>query len=341
MATFLLGALGVSVAKVSIKHLLKPRKTRVEKVNPPYEVLCASAIFSRLAYKDVDEFRSSAGELGEKYPSLRRTIDNIIFEKDEDLIFIDGGKKTRESHDENQDEAIKNEIKNDCQDTQVFTWIRNGHAYVVFRGTDSKNDVLANLDVRRMNFGEESGVLIHRGFLNQFNAIESDLTALLETHRQEYTQITFIGHSLGMACSTIASIFYEEFFSRGECVGPIIHCHGFGGPRVGNHKFAAYYAEHERLNKNTWQVKDFEDIVPMIPFSHRFCHVPSPTLCLYKGKVRYTNGKKDYPWFTRPFLILTKMNVFNISAAHNLDKYIQSLLKHYKKEIEVGKSRSL
>lgn len=338
MAAFAFGLLGVGITKFSIKQIIKPRKKMVVKIDPPYETLCISAILSKLAYKSLTDFRSSAREVTDKYPSLKRQFEKIIFEKDEDLVLFDAAKKTCE------DMTLPDEVKVDCQDTQVFIWLREKNVYVVFRGTDSKNDVLADLDVRRINFGKESGVLIHRGFLNQFNAIESNLTAFLEEHRHEYTHITFTGHSLGMACSIIASIFYEEYFMRvyGSMSGsdtptniPIIHCHGFGGPRVGNHKFAEYYSRHKRLNDNTWQIKDFEDVVTMIPFSHRFCHVPSPTLSFYKANVRYTNDKKDNPWYIRPLLILTKMNLFNIPAAHSLDKYIKTVLRHY--EIQINR----
>jgi len=326
MATaFALGVLGIGITKVSLKHILKPRKSRITKTEPPYETLCISAIFAQLAYKSKDDFMTSAATITHQYPTLKNGFERTIFENEEDLEMLDASKEKEEENAEEENE----EVKRDCQDTQVFMWIRNGMAYVVFRGTESKGDILANLDVRRSSFTKKSGVLVHRGFSNQFFAIEKKLTEYLSEFRFEYTEITFIGHSLGMACCILASLYYEEYFAREEqCPeSPVIHCHGFGGPRVGNKKFASYFAKHTRLKNNTWQIKAFEDIVTMIPFSHRFCHIASPTLYFHNGKMHFTDKRKDNPWYFRPFLILTKMNVLNVTEAHSLDKYIESLFK--------------
>ena len=377
MALLSLGILSMGVLKESAKFILRPKQSRLVSKSPPYDRLCISAILSRLAYKSRSEFRVASKNVTHKFPSLEMSFEQVIFEKDTDLVMLDASKNVDDS-------------STSYHDTQAFIWFRNGHAYVIFRGTDSKNDVLSDIDVRRSKFGKNYGALVHNGFLQQFNAIENDLTAYLKRHRSEYTDITFIGHSLGSACALLAALFYAEYFKcdclsketiiknknedddshysdvedYGITIGdntakvdkqtyrdgdgdgdgdgtikdikdeeikpPVIHCHGFGGPRVGNECFAQYFGDHKILTQNTWQVRQYEDVVTMIPLSFRFCHVPSPTLYFHKGNVEFNESGKDNPWFMRPFALLTKINLFNVTESHNLDKYIESVLEQYK-----------
>lgn len=348
MALVSLGILSLGILKESAKYMMRPKRSRITSGNPPYDKLCISAILSRLAYKSRSEFKEATKLVTHKFPSLESSFEQVIFENDTDLVMLDGSKK------QNDDGP------GTYQDTQAFAWFRNGHAYVVFRGTESKKDILSDIDVRRSKFGKHYGALVHNGFLQQFNAIEDELTAYLESHRKEYTDITFIGHSLGSACAILASLFYAEHFKY-DCVPSeamtidtessimdtpsiqimedkneyenkplIIHCHGFGGPRVGNECFAKFFRDHKILSKNTWQIRQFEDVVPMIPLSFRFCHVPTPTLYFHKGKVHFNEQGTDNPWFLRPFILLTKINVFNITKPHDLDNYIESTLFQYK-----------
>lgn len=184
--------------------------------------------------------------------------------------------------------------------TDVHAWINDARtAFVGFRGTEGFPDVLSNLDVRRRTLGIAQGVRVHNGFLEQFRAVEGDITQYLRAHANEYDDVVFTGHSLGGALAAIASLYYATaygdnpaglsisssvtapeqqqqqqqegaFLSRKRIV-----THTFGAPRVGNAAYARFY-EACRARSDTlaefWRVVNYEDPVPNVPISPRFFH---------------------------------------------------------------------
>lgn len=325
--------LSFTILKFVFKPLWHPSyfsKPQDSKHNIPYDKLCVSALLSKMSYESLPAFKEMSRFLITKYPFLKDTYDKIIFEDDTQLHMLDGTKIRNDvlkSIDMNSIDIDSDTtcMLNDTQDTQLFMWARDRQVFVVFRGTDSKNDILADLDVRYQQFGKEPGVRVHSGFLNQFKAIEPRLTAFLEDRKNTFDKITFIGHSLGMSCALLSSLFYTEYLD--SCVE--IHCHGFGGPRVGNKEFSQFFEKHTHLVKNTWQIRHFGDLIPLLPFSARFHHVASPTLRIYKEKVNFTEDKKDNAWYVRPLLMFSKINLFGIFQAHDIDKYIEIIARQY------------
>lgn len=81
-------------------------------------------------------------------------------------------------------------------------------AYVAFRGTQSFLDILTDLDLGLRKLGKRQGVRVHTGFRNQFNVLEPSLTRFLGERSNEFDEIVFLGHSLGGAIATIASVYY-------------------------------------------------------------------------------------------------------------------------------------
>jgi len=169
-------------------------------------------------------------------------------------------------------------------------------AYLVFRGTDSKRDFLSDLDIRRQNIGKEEGVLVHRGFLEQFTSVEPEIESFMRMHADAFDEIICCGHSMGGALATIAAVYLEtcdaspthqkekeekeekEEYQRRDC---ICRCYTFGSPRVGNAAFARFFEKRFSSSSRTGREKKarsvrvfiVSDPVVHLPFSCRFQHV--------------------------------------------------------------------
>jgi len=173
----------------------------------------------------------------------------------------------------------------------------------------------------------DKDILVHRGFHNQFMAIEDKLTAYVDNEKENVDDIYFIGHSLGMACATLAALYYTHYLNNTKIK---IHCHSFGGPRVGNKEFINFYAQQTDLIQNTYSVIDYKDPVIHLPFSYNFFHIVSPTIVLGRsGKLELRDGADTTHWLFRPFQILLWIPFPNVIKDHHIDSYIEKLQTIY------------
>lgn len=261
----------------------------------PFEELCVSSVLARLAYKNEDEMNISSIEHITDHPKLVFAVNNCLGTND--IVFLQA----------------------DSVCTQAYAWINadNQTAYVTFRGTESKDDILIDLDVSTRDF-RGMGVKVHNGFRRQFNGIESELTYMLDKNKYSFEKIVFCGHSLGGGLATLAAVYYSNHF-KGQNIA--IHCHTFGSPRVGN---AAFVKLYDKMHINSWRVFHYQDPVPMIPISFRFSHVNGHSLCLGKENT-CTYKTADYCWLIRPFIALACLNLTSIATPHGIESYIKKL----------------
>lgn len=191
-------------------------------------------------------------------------------------------------------------------DTQAYLWLpphestHSRHVYIAFRGTTSPRDALADLDVRYQPWPQAGNV--HNGFYTQFNAVRARIWSDLYKYASLYDEIYCTGHSLGGALATIAAAeCAHEFASKGKTV----HCHTFGSPRVGDDTFAAWFDQHV---SSSWRVFNYNDPVPLLPISFRFCHVGNGLCINDEGmiKLNLTNEgiRADDPWYLRPIIAM-------------------------------------
>lgn len=127
---------------------------------------------------------------------------------------------------------------------------KTGDAMLVlaFRGTEADPaDVKADLKAKLIPAGNEG--LVHQGFHDAFGEVKKDVEADLEDHRGIPLYIT--GHSLGGALAIVAT--------RNLASDSVGACYTFGGPRVGNIK----YAEH--IKTPIYRVVNSADLVPRVP----------------------------------------------------------------------------
>jgi len=197
------------------------------------------------------------------------------------------------------------------EDAQAYVWERaNGDLYICFRGTESRSDVFADLDVRHTRM--IPGARVHNGFFRQFNSIieriEVDIAARAKSVPMR--TVTCCGHSLGGAIATIAA-------AHLAAASHDVRCYTFGCPRVGNRKFARWFA---RIVPDHWRVNNEQDPVPMIPLSFRFVHTPRHVDFNNAGEFQTHSGDR---WvFHRVVHLACNIDIFGIARDHNCDTYI-------------------
>ncbi len=108
--------------------------------------------------------------------------------------------------------------------TQGFVAHTDSAILISFRGTESLNDWIANLDVFSTSkpYGE-----VHRGFVEAFEEVRTELVNTLRNLDPGHKVIHITGHSLGGALATIAACELRSEFS-------ISSIYTFGQPRLGN-----------------------------------------------------------------------------------------------------------
>lgn len=201
--------------------------------------------------------------------------------------------------------------KSDKTDAEAYIWYTNSELYIVFRGTEDPKDVLYDLNVLTTTI--DPGVFVHKGFLEQFLSIEPLLTTVVEKYvANGGKKVILTGHSLGGALSSIAAYHYSKIYQDLD-----IFTYTFGSPRVGNTTFA-----ENKCHSQGCRVYNYQDLVPMVPFTFRFEHVNSPTVCLVSNTAKYT--EHDVAWYYRLFSFF-RVNVLQPIQPHFSATYLNVL----------------
>jgi len=277
----------------------------------PFDTLNKMSLLCGISYLDPHDIAQMKNKKEGSDLSLRaqKMIDDIeeSVELDDRISFIDT------SH-------VDDGIFAEC-----YIWIKEKERaiYLIVRGTDTLEDWQVNFDIRTNPIFKDIGLNVHKGFMRQFESIEPFITKTLLAHRHEYDKVIVTGHSLGGSVSTIATIYYNEYF-RGDVP---IYLYTFGCPRVGDKKMGEYMRTQLKTFDDCWRVYDFEDPVPMIPLRPEFEHIDCNTLCLYDGKV-LNASKYDVKWPFRFLRFLSCPSLLKPVARHNIDHYAKSLRRH-------------
>lgn len=145
---------------------------------------------------------------------------------------------------------------------------------VAFRGTMNVRDLLDVFDLRpsstRVEARGERVADVHRGFRNQFRAIEPLLTRDLGCARRTETggrpvSVRFVGHSMGGALAMLAAAHYSSRFPAWE-----MRSETFGCPPFADHRFASVMRDLDHV-----VVVHEDDVVPLIPMHPSYVHMPN------------------------------------------------------------------
>lgn len=140
---------------------------------------------------------------------------------------------------------------------------------VSFRGTDSVQDALSNVNIWPINF--YCGGKVHMGYMNYYERLRLDILSYILYHIafSNISNITFVGHSLGASVLLCA---LEVSYMLNVHNVPL-NCYTFGAPPIGNKEFAANF--NNRI-KNVWRVVYDSDIVPRVP--NLYNHIGTPLI---------------------------------------------------------------
>lgn len=144
--------------------------------------------------------------------------------------------------------------------------------YLIYRGTESLNDWLDNLESTESEYPYKSGMgRVHHGFLNLYTSLRKDQSVCLNASTG-LQKLILSGHSLGCGLTTLA---LPDILTQSPHLS-LTH-YNFASPRVGNATFANHY---NTLAPITYRLVNTCDLVPEVPPSiiadENFKHVGVP-----------------------------------------------------------------
>jgi predicted lipase len=138
--------------------------------------------------------------------------------------------------------------------------------YVTFRGSESIQNWISNLDAILTSYPLCNGCEVHKGFYTAeqavFPAVLSQVNAL--TAKYPSYSVIVTGHSLGAALATLTAM--DLLANKVKNV----RLFNYGSPRVGNTDFATYTST-VLVDRN--RVTHHKDMVPHAPMHERFTHI--------------------------------------------------------------------
>ena len=152
-----------------------------------------------------------------------------------------------------------------------FGWVvqnvTDGIAIATFRGTQSVEDWLHNLDLILTTYRPvPDGGMVHAGFQLYYMTVRSSLFSLLNRVALTCRRLILTGHSLGAALSELAAP--DVLHNLNARWQPEVQ--NFAGPRVGQNDFVNFYDAQIEV---CFRVVNIWDIVPNVPPPLIFEHV--------------------------------------------------------------------
>ncbi len=153
---------------------------------------------------------------------------------------------------------------------------RSAPGYLAFRGSASLRDWLTNFHIRRDRFEKtELGFCsVHAGFYAAIKSVIDQIQGPMSI------PLVIAGHSLGGALAMLCAYL---LWKRGYTVAAV---YTFGGPRVGDWRFA--HAYNQALGDVTYRLVYKEDIVPRLPPALLgYCHAGTEVFFPSLGRMRF------------------------------------------------------
>ena len=214
----------------------------------------------------------------------------------------------------------ENKKRNDCE---VYTVTYNNNLIIIFRGTESLQDVLSDLNIIKEPLLLDNSTVypfVHSGFLRQLNSVTLNVEKVITEFKQKEPSgsIIICGHSLGGAIATIAAIKYTLRFEMP------VYCITFGSPRAGDYKFAKIFDDKIVLSI---RIVNQDDPIPLVPLPFTYSHVKG-IRWLYKNNIK-TKSEQCCKWLRiikNFFLSCSTCCLLSAFNDHNMDNYIDDLV---------------
>ncbi|KAI7872486.1 Alpha/Beta hydrolase protein [Spinellus fusiger] len=133
---------------------------------------------------------------------------------------------------------------------------------LVFRGSHSIPNWIANILAVKKAYPPVPGASVHSGFFDAYMSTQSTVVPIIidQLNKNPSYRVMVTGHSLGGALATFAGLDLYQRHEKINAANLIVRT--YGGPRVGNDRFAYYFTSTaiplERTVNN-------RDIVPHLP----------------------------------------------------------------------------
>nr|5TGL_A Chain A, Lipase [Rhizomucor miehei] len=134
--------------------------------------------------------------------------------------------------------------------------------YIVFRGSSSIRNWIADLTFVPVSYPPVSGTKVHKGFLDSYGEVQNELVATVLDQFKQYPsyKVAVTGHSLGGATALLCAL---DLYQREEGLSSSnLFLYTQGQPRVGNPAFANYVVSTGIPYRRTVNERD---IVPHLP----------------------------------------------------------------------------
>ena len=196
--------------------------------------------------------------------------------------------------------------------------------WVVFRGTDfhTHNDVLANLDVNRVEDSILPKVWVHRGFMYECNKVWNHVLYFIQSHAaRKYHKLVFCGHSLGGAVALLMGTRMARTFDLCN-----IECYTFGAPCVGGQSWENWF--NSQINLVHYRFDHNNDVVPKLKSLRLlgYRHVGQRMYITHlKNLITHNLTWKERlnDWLWGHLQALVRLQLFDSLKDHKLEKYIE------------------
>ena len=178
----------------------------------------------------------------------------------------------------------------------------NGHAVILFRGSQSLADWLTNFNITTSK--TDSGHSVHDGFNQAFIGMKPQISKLLRSLKNVHI-FHCIGHSLGGALATLCANWLKSQKKTA-------YLYSYGSPRVGLGSFAQHFTNN--MKGKVFRVYHKTDPVPVLP-TWPYVHVPETGIDYllhssggffsaryHSMKGEYCPKVKDHSWSSLPSL---------------------------------------
>jgi len=187
------------------------------------------------------------------------------------------------------DRESKRPIKTRSQEAQGvpigFLATQGSEAFLVFRGTMTTTEWLADLKVKLVSCPYLGSGKVHEGFLRTYELFRTSVLDSLKELRRS-ARLFISGHSLGAGLATLAAV---DIVSSSLGVSPIVYT--FASPRVGDGAFAMAY--NALLKGKSFRIANTCDMVTLVPFPVPFLGVVGGYFTHVDTAVDFTTQRDD------------------------------------------------
>ena len=195
--------------------------------------------------------------------------------------------------------------------------------WLVFRGTGSRKEWRANLDVEQVSFKPALAdtILVHKGFYDIYMEVRDTLMQAIEPYLLLPIPIYVTGHSMGAALAAMATLELAQMLRAQTRAAPhvTLHTYTFAPPRVGNDAFRQALVDEDVLHGGAvhsfFQIINIDDIVFSLPLAvtPNVKAADSPWQYKHMGTLLYFSENWG-SWKTNHTLPIYIANLNNVNA---------------------------